>query len=114
MSKQNDQPTDKYDSLLGLFARLLWMLLGNLVLVITAIFIAQYREGVFHTADGIFWITAGVLILVRYLDIKFWGGATGMGKPASMADWRSYVMILLGCCTAGWLLLHLIAYFASK
>jgi hypothetical protein len=114
MSKQNDQPTDKCDSLLGLFARLLWMLFGNLILFISIIFIAQYRKGVFHAADVVFWITAGVLILARYLDIKLWGGVTGTGKPASMADWRRYVVTLLGCCTAAWLLFHLIAYFASK
>ena len=108
MSKENSQPTEKYDSIFSLFVRVFWILLGNAILFLAAIFIFRHKGETFHTADIIFWGTAVTLIFVRYLDIKFYNGLTATGQPASMVHWRKYAILLLICSTLIWVLAHII------
>jgi hypothetical protein len=110
MSIQNDQTTDKRGGGLGVIARLFWMFFGNAILFISIIFIFQHEDGMFHTADVVFWITVVALVFVRYLDIKFFGGLTATGLPASMSHWIKYTILLLICSTAVWTLAHAVNY----
>jgi hypothetical protein len=110
MKKQNDQPTEKYDSMLGPMARLFWMLVGNAILFFLTIFILLNQGKMFNAADVVFWITVAVLVLTRYFDIKLLDGLTVTDKPASMAHWRKYTIFLLICSTAVWVLSHAINY----
>ena len=112
MSKTDDLTTVKNSSALGLLARLFWMLIGNAILAISGVSILHEDKGL-HIADAIFWITIAVLISVRYLDIKFWQGGTCTGRPATMADWRKYVVMLIGIAGGVWVVLHLVTYIAN-
>jgi len=112
MSIQNDRPTDKHESGLGVIARLFWMFFGNVILFISIIFIFQQEDRVFHTADAVFWITVVALVFVRYLDIKFCSGLTVTALPASMSHWKRYAILLLICSTAIWALAHGVNYLA--
>ena len=115
MKKQNDQPTEKYDSPLGFMARLFWMLVGNAILFFTTIFILTNQGKMFNAADVVFGITVALLVLTRYIDIKLLGGLTVTDKPASMANWRKYTIFLLIGSTAVWVLSHAINYlFINK
>ena len=113
-TKQSSQPVEKpvkkCDSMLGLFARIFWMLWGNVVLLASILIILQHKDKAFHVADAVFWITAGALILARYLDVKFWNGLTFAGEPASMKHWQRYAVILLIGSTIAWVLSHVIKY----
>ena len=108
MSKQNDQPVEKYDSILSLFVRVFWALIGNVILVFTAIVILRHKGETFHTADIVFWGIVTALALARYLDIKFWGDSGATDQPVSTAPWRKYTIILLICSIAIWILAHII------
>ena len=117
MSKQSEQTvkstetaTSKQDSILGLLARIFWMLIGNMVLAISMIIIIQHKGSMFHAADLVFWITIAAIILVRYLDIKFWGGLTAAGGPATIANWNKYAAALLIGSAVVWVVLHGIKY----
>jgi hypothetical protein len=110
MSIPNDQTTDKHHSGPGVIARLFWMFFGNAILFISIIFIFEHEDGMFHTADAVFWITVVALVFVRYLDIKFCGGLTATGLPASMSHWIKYTILLLICSTAVWALAHAVNY----
>jgi hypothetical protein len=110
MPMQNDQTTDKRGGGLGVIARLFWMFFGNAILFISIIFIFQHEDGMFHSADVVFWITVVALVFVRYLDIKFFGGLTATGLPASMSHWIKYTILLLICSTAAWALAHAVNY----
>ena len=113
MSKADDLTTVKNSSVLGLLARLFWMLLGNAILAISGVSILQYKDRGFHTADAVFWIVIAILIPVRYLDIKFWEGGTCTGGPATMTDWRRYVFMLTGIAGGVWAVLHLVTYIVN-
>jgi hypothetical protein len=102
---QNDQTTG-----LSIITRLFWMFFGNAVLFISTVFIVEHKGGMFHTADVFFWITIITLIFVRYLDIKFCGGLTATGNPASIAHWSKYAILLLIFSTSVWAIAHAVNY----
>ena len=108
--KSTESATNKQDSIAGLLARVFWMLIGNMVLAILMIIILQHKGSMFHAADLVFWITIAAIILVRYLDIKFWGGMTAAGGPATIANWNRYAAALLIGSAAIWALSQVVNY----
>lgn len=83
------------DSVLGLFLRLYWVMLGNGVVVIAAVFPLAYPQ--MSTALPLACFGFGVvsLIVARFVDIRYCGGQTADGTPASLDDWKRYVRILV-------------------
>jgi hypothetical protein len=87
---------------------------GNVALMIAAIAIWKNREGLFSVADAIFWALAAIVLGVRYLDIRKFGGRTADGAaPATMAHWRRYALLLIGVCLLLWTLAHVAARIGS-
>lgn len=72
--------------------RLTWIF-GGILMVFSAVFIAQGRGG--PAADLGPFVLALVLILVRFADIRFLGGETMDNKPATLAVWRRYALVIL-------------------
>ena len=101
----------KYDPPAGCFFRLFWMMIGNLVLLFCAYFIAQHRSSLLSIADAFYWIVVGSLLAARYVDIRYLYGLTAEGDPASMADWRRYAVLVLIASTGLWLVVHAVAVF---
>jgi hypothetical protein len=110
MSVQNKQTFDKQGNGLGIISRLFWMFLGNVILFISALIILKNKTGTFHAADIVFFITVAAMIIVRYLDIKFFGGYTVTDKPATMSHWKKYLVLLLISSGVVWILAHLINF----
>jgi hypothetical protein len=83
------------DSVLGLFLRLYWVMLGNGVVVIAAVFPLAYPQ--MPTALPLAGFGFGVLSLIaaRFVDIRYCGGQTADGTPASLDDWKRYVRIVV-------------------
>jgi hypothetical protein len=107
-STQN-QSTQNASQLGGCLVRLLWMAVGNMILILAAIYIAQDHKGFALTAtDAVFWTTAICLPLVRFVDIRFLNGKTNDSQPATMAHWVRYTAAILGGSLAVWLVAHLI------
>jgi len=106
MPARDDQITDRQSTPSGVLARLWWMLLGNMLLVLSLLFILRHEGGFFHPADWVFWIGVASLVFVRFLDVKFLDGQTATGKHASMADWIRYVVLLLACSAVLWGIAH--------
>ena len=106
MSTQDLQTSDRQGTAAGVMARLWWMLLGNAVLALSAVFILHNTVGFLHAADVVFWCTAASLVLVRYIDIQFLNGLTATGAPASTRHWIKYTILLLVCSAVVWALAH--------
>ena len=86
-------------------ARIFWMLIGNVILFFLAMSIYQ-RHTTLSWFDLAYWIAVLLLVLIRYCDIKYLGGLTAQGQPASIAHWRKYVILLLLIATGVWLVAH--------
>lgn len=94
----------------GCLVRLGWMFVGNVLLVLCAIAIAQ-RGRSLSWVDAAFWALIASLLGLRYLDIARMGGQTATGQPASMSHWRRYVAFLLVFALALWFGAHAVAWF---
>lgn len=105
--KQDSLPNEENAS--GCFVRLVWMLLGNIVLAISAISIAKHSS-LLSAADAVFWGTVVVLIWVRHIDVARLHGQTAAGQPATMAHWRRYAILLVSLSSLLWIVVHAIAW----
>ncbi len=92
---------------LPLLLRLTWMAFGNLALFLCAGLIIKKSAPVL--ADTAYFAVAAGLILVRYLDITRYKGLTSDEKPATLADWRRYSILLSILAVGIWVLARFVA-----
>lgn len=91
----------------GCLARLFWMVAGNLAIVLFAVGIGQTRAGFsLVLQDALFWGTVLGVLVVRYVDIRYFGGETVDNQPATMADWRRYALTIVIASLVLWLGAH--------
>jgi hypothetical protein len=106
MSAPTNQTTDKQRGALAILARIFWMALGNFALMICAANILMSESSSTRISDVIFWSAAIAMIIVRFLDIKFFNGQTATGEPATLAHWRKYSILLAVVSTVIWAAAH--------
>jgi hypothetical protein len=93
-------------SLVALFLRVVWMVLGPATLFVLAGLITQ-RTG-YSSMDVVFAAAVALVILARYLDIAAFEGETADGQPATMARFRGYSAKLLMAAAGAWLIAHML------
>jgi hypothetical protein len=100
-------------SSIGCLARMFWMILGNLILVLVAAAIWRNSSALsLSLADLVYWALVASLIAVRYLDIRHFGGKTSDGeRAATMTDWIRYASIVVAVTLVVWLVLHAAAWY---
>ncbi len=109
--RKETYPTiNKQGSGLSLLLRLFWMVIGNFILFFIAFGIYS-SEKALGLKDGIYGISVLLLIITRYIDIKYLDGLTAQGTPASMTHWYRYVVSLLIFAGLIWGLAHAANYF---
>ena len=97
---------------MGCLARFFWFIGGNIVLVVSAVAIAQ-RSDLLSVWDAVFWATVLAMVVVRYWDIARCQGLTAEGQPATLKHWRRYVLLLTAVALAAWLAAHAWSRFAG-
>ena len=88
-----DQTSQKKSSIVSLFVRLTWMLLGYIPFIISFRFIMKNNVRI-SKWDIIYWATFIALISLKYIDYKFLDGETADGKPATIKNVRDYTIVL--------------------
>jgi hypothetical protein len=73
---------------------------GNIALVIAALAISNSAGR--SLADLAFWLTVGLLIGARYIDLVRFRGTTIHGEPATKAHFKRYAFVLLVVGAAVW------------
>ena len=96
-------PVSPHDqtSAAAVFLRIFWMILGNMVLGLSALVIAGGASTP-GAADAVFCGTVPLLIAARRVDILRHGGKTASGEPATMSHWRRHAILLLACAAVLW------------
>ena len=97
-------PESQRQGCLGTILRIIWILPGNFALFLFLVLIVQ-RKG-FTLFDPIYWVSLAALAFVRYIDIKYLKGQTSNAAPATMRDWRKYLVRLLAIAGGGWVIAH--------
>ncbi|MCE5229246.1 hypothetical protein LLG95_06575 [bacterium] len=97
-------PAPEHTPVAGCLTRLYWMVGGVIILIFLGYsIVAQGSPSIY---DAMYWIVVLSLVLVRFADIQFMHGQTAEGKPATMSDWRRYVLGLASGALGVWLVLH--------
>lgn len=111
MPASHSSQTYSNDGAMGCLARLYWMFLGNGVLLFSAASIGMSKsESFLSTPDIVFGAGVVLLVILRFLDIRYLKGARPDGQPASMLDFWQYVRNVSIATGTIWSLAHLIKY----
>ena len=100
----------KYDPPAGCLLRMFWMIIGNSLLFICAVYVLHYQIRFISTVDLVYWMTILAMLAARYVDIRRFGGTTATGEPATPAHWRRYAVWLLVGALIIWIGIHLLAW----
>ena len=92
----------------GCVLRLFWMLIGNAIVYGSLAMIAMNGEAFPSVLDGVVWLTVGVTIVARRVDITRWAGKTASGEPATLAHWRRYAITVVLVTALASVLAHVI------
>jgi hypothetical protein len=96
------------DTITSVFLRIYWMILGYIPFLVGAKFILKNKQDLFSIGDIILIATTFLVLIARFVDIKFFKGETKDGAPATMKDFSFYSIILIVVTIALWLSLHFI------
>ena len=109
---KNEIPPARQTGCLAGIVRIIWLVVGNAALLLLTILITERRS--LSGLDIAFWAIVVALILLRYIDITRLNGLTANGEPASLQDWRRYVLLLLLIAGGVWVLAHGITRFLAS
>ena len=100
----NDHPGTGYTPLSAVLPRLYWMVFGNIILLLTAVTTVLGSFQNLLVASFVFWANAICMVIIRYLDIRYFQGETSDGQMATMAQWKKYSISLLIASAFTWAL----------
>ena len=113
VKKDTNQANSAQESGLGMLVRIFWMMFGNLILILLLVGIFYSEKRSLSLKDYIYWVIVILLIITRYVDIKYLGGLTAKGSPASISVWYRYAIVLVIGSGSLWGLAHITKYFFS-
>jgi hypothetical protein len=94
----HDSPHSKISSqsssLWAAVTRLFWMFLGSGILIGLGLYIAFNTGKSVLVPSCLYWLNIVLMILVRFIDIRFLSGQTIDGEPATMQNWKRYAITL--------------------
>ena len=94
----------------GCLVRLFWMGAGNIILFLCLTYIFHNRVCGLVLVDLGYWLTVVAMIVVRWVDIRFYHGDTATGEPATLFLWRKYSVRLVIIALVAWIVIHLLAW----
>lgn len=101
--------TDGAISNLGvLFARFFGFLLGPMFLVLTTMSIVNSGSGWLTRLDAIFAGLVALMFLCRWVEQRSGSATTSKGEPATSADFRRYIRVLLFAASLVWVVANVL------
>lgn len=94
--------------LIPVFGRLFWMIVGPLALVLTIYFIVTSGTGWTTTADVLYFVILGGMMLGRWMEFRGGSPETTTGEPATIADFRHYILMVVTIGPIVWVLTNLV------
>jgi len=115
-TRSNSNPTSTPPTGLtgsGCLIRMLWFLVAHAVLLLSAAIIVAQHSKFFSPVDAVFCGAVIFAVVIRYLDIRFFCGATGTGNPATMRHWRRYAILLILVSLIVWAAAHAVGHYTA-
>jgi hypothetical protein len=99
--------SDAPSSILSVFARIFWMALGPLILVLLGLSMLLAANSRVGARDFVFLAVLAAMIAARWLEFRLGNPQTAMGTPATGKDLRRYAIFVAVAGMAAWGLLNL-------
>lgn len=103
-----DPMTPRTTSFPVALARVFWMMVGPMALVVLLIGILTKGSGWFTLTDFAFFTVLGGMLLARVIEFRGGNPLTDLGEPATPAHLRRYVIATLVVGLGVWVLANLI------
>jgi len=111
MTKHHETPdVDKAGevaSVTMLLARLTWILLGPIGLLLLGLGIVRSGAGWLTLWDAAFVILIGLMIVCRWFEMRSGRAMTAYGEPLTQEHFRRYVGVLLSLGLVGWVAVNI-------
>jgi hypothetical protein len=104
-----DRPTPGYAG----FARLYWMFLGPMLLLLVAFGITNGRDGWLSPQSLAFVGMFALLLVCRWAEFHAGGATTAEGEPATAAHLRRYLLIATLIGSAVWVAANLVGAYRA-
>lgn len=92
----------EYTPLSTVLPRLYWMVFGNIILLLTAVTTMLGSFQNLLVASLVFWADVICMVIIRYLDIRFFQGETVDSQAATLSHWKKYSISLFVGSALAW------------
>lgn len=92
-------------------ARVFWMLLGPMALVLTAMAVLRAGRGWLTGADVAYLSFLAAVLLARWFEFRAGDPQTADGEPATAQDLRRYLVVTTTVGLVVWVALNLVANY---
>ena len=94
------------DASSGCLLRLIWLVVGNMALMLVGVQLFLHPRGWFSVLDAAYWSIVVLILAARYADMRYCNGTTADGKPCTPAIWRRHTVVLVLLACVVWLAAH--------
>lgn len=101
------------ESIFVLGARLTWVAIGPVALILATIGIARNPQGWFTYIDACFGAIVAIMLLGRWIEQRSGCAMTAQGAPATERDFHRYIAGLVGLAGAAWVAANVFANHMS-
>jgi hypothetical protein len=91
-----------------LIARLTWVILGPIALLLTTWGIVASGTGWFTGLDAFFGVVAGLMLFGRWVEHRSGAATTLQGEPATDAEFRWYMTVLPPLVACLWIVANIL------
>ena len=86
----------------SILIRLFWMAFGGAALIGLGLAIWTRSSDTLLSWSLLYWLDVGLIVIARYVDIRYHEGLTVNLEPATFAHWRRHTAILVPVALALW------------
>ena len=100
--------------LTAVLGRLLWMMIGPMALLLTIYFIVTSGTGWTTTADLLYFVTLGGMILGKWMEFRGGSPETSTGEHATAADLRRYILMVVTAGPVVWVIANILGNYVLR
>jgi hypothetical protein len=106
----DEQQSQKSSGGISFLVRISWFAVIPVALFFIFVYIVKEHSQFPSLLDAVYWVLVLALSAIRYIDVRYFWGETGEGKPATMKDWRRFSILVAAVSLPAWVLAHILAW----
>jgi len=107
MPEQVKTSIQETTSLTGVLLRAYWLILAHGATAIIALVMLAQNKQQSVALNALLLFIFVTVILVRFIDIRYYKGETGEGQKATMNDWKKWSLIITASYAVTFVIVHI-------